>query len=309
MLCLATAAPLASVAQSATAAQAGPRRVDAASVIELPFDLVGGLIVLRNLPLNEKRGDFILDTGSEFGLVVDSAPFAGQLRPSRYARARGATGTNALQELPVSTFGLGAARYTGFAAQAAPLGHLRRYVGPKLLGFIGYELLRDYEVVVDYPRRRATFYTLRTSKPTRRPYVRQDSVAFKLVKGTPVAACRIGAAPVRLLLDTGAVTDQLDAAFCQTLAPASRPTLRGTEPITGGDGHQQLARVGQLPSLVVGTTEWQKFPIRVFPFAQPASRRALAYQGVLGHPFLLQQQVLSFHYGRQQLYFLAPITK
>lgn len=36
--------------------------------------------------------------------------------------------------------------------------------------------------------------------------------------------------------------------------------------------------------------------------------RALDYQGTLSHVFLLQLQVFSFPYGRQQHYMLAPTT-
>jgi len=196
----------------------------------------------------------------------------------------------------------------GFLATAFSLAPLRAYLGSQvhLLGFIGYGLLRDYEVVIDYPHRRVTFYSLHTPSPARRAWVRADSLAFTLVRGRPVATGTIGAVPVRLLLDTGAVTNDLDAAFCQQLPPAAQPVLTGTDPVTGSGGHRQLARVGQLPGLVLGTTLWQQTPVKVFAYAPPPSGRPLAYQGTLGHPFLLQLQVVSFHYGRQQLYSLVP---
>jgi hypothetical protein len=34
----------------------------------MPFELVGGLILLRNLTFNGQRGSFILDTGSSYAL-------------------------------------------------------------------------------------------------------------------------------------------------------------------------------------------------------------------------------------------------
>lgn len=67
------------------------------------------------------------------------------------------------------------------------------------------------------------------------------------MQGAPLATGTIGQVSVQLLLDTGAVTNELDAAFCQRLPRATQPVLQGTDPITSADGHPQLAQVGYLP--------------------------------------------------------------
>ncbi|MFD1469896.1 retropepsin-like aspartic protease [Hymenobacter caeli] len=306
---LVVATTLTAPAQPIAATDPQPRRLEATPVFQTAFELVGGLIILRNLTLNGRQGDFVLDTGCSTALLVDSGPFAGQLTPLReHATAHGTTGTVAIKGLPVTNFQLGAARYTGFAAHAFSLEHLRRYAGPRLLGVIGYGLLRDYEVVIDYPRRRVYWYTLRTKKPAPRPFARQDSLAFVVVRGGPIVTGTIGAVQVRLLLDTGAVNNDLDAAFCQRLAPREQPTRSGAEFVTGSDGHQQVAQRGTLPTLVLENITWKAVPVLILPHARPISGRELAYQGVLGFPFLSQDQVVSFHFGRQQLYALVPVT-
>jgi hypothetical protein len=118
------------------------------AVISLPFDLVGGLIVLRNLPLNDKQGDFVLDTGCAYGLVVEQAAFNGQLRPAP-TRGLSSTGSVAQQQVSVRSFQLGSAHYSGLTAVATSLASIRQAIGPRLLGLVGYELLRDYEVVIE----------------------------------------------------------------------------------------------------------------------------------------------------------------
>jgi hypothetical protein len=158
----------------------------------------------------------------------------------------------ALQELPVTSFQLGSARYTGFTAHALSLAAVQAYVGGHVLGVIGYGLLRDYEVVIDYLHRRVSFYSLRAGAPTARPFVRQDSLPFTLVRGAPIATGYLGTVPVALLLDTGGAANQLDEALYQRLAPGVRPVLVGTERNTGTGGHRQLTRRGMLPSLVLG---------------------------------------------------------
>ena len=302
---LAVALPSAAGAQPT--AEPPPQRQDTTPSFGLPFKLVGGLIVLQQVTINGQQGDFILDTGNTTALLVERDSFVGQLRASHHhPTGRGATGNVALQALAVTSLQFGPARYTGFRAHALSLAAIRGYVGGHLLGVIGYGLLREYEVVIDYPHQRVSFYSLHTPKPAGRPFVRQDSLAFTLVRGFPIATGYLGKVAVPLLLDTGAAVNQLDAALCQTLAPASRPVLVDTQQNTGVDGHHQRTQRGTLPRLQLGPVTWHDLPVQVASLASPTDGRVTAYQGLLGYPFLSQDGLVSFHYGRRQFYRLTP---
>jgi hypothetical protein len=277
------------------------------SMISLPFDLVNGLVVLRNLELNGQHGDFILDTGSNYGLVVERTAFAGQLRGATVSGV-GASGALEVQRLAVASFQFGTTHYTGLRAMATSLADVRRFAGPRLLGFIGTEILQDYEVVIDYAHRRLSCYSLRAGKAAvRPPFVRTDSLRFTLPQGKPVTRGYIGQTPVDLVLDTGAMSISLDLALVQHLAPSQRPRLLGkTEPFTGvGGGTQQVQRA-VLHELKLPPTAWYELPVVLAKLAQPTSGPALPYQGILGYTFLSQNIVVSFHYGRRQFYTLIP---
>ncbi|MDO7885985.1 retropepsin-like aspartic protease [Hymenobacter cheonanensis] len=279
---------------------AAPSRAQPA-VIRLPFDLVGGLVVLRNLPLNDQKGDFVLDTGCQYGLLLDQAAFSTHLQPAP-TRGLSATGVVAQQQVRVRSFQLGSARYANLTAIATSLAPIRRAV-PHLLGLVGYGVLREYEVVLDYAHRQLTCYPL--SRPGPRPFTRRDSVAFTLEKGLPVVAGTIGQVPVWLLLDTGAMANNLDAAFSQRLPAPARPRVLGSEVMIGAAGRQAAQRA-LLPFLTVGGNDWHDLPVVLATLARPSSGRALPYQGVLGFSFLSQDVVVSFHYGRRQFYSLQP---
>jgi hypothetical protein len=126
------------------------------------------------------------------------------------------------------------------------------------------------------------------------------------VRGFPITAGFIGQTPVQLLLDTGSAANQLDTTFCRTLVPPYRPRPGAVEPSTGADGHRQLVRRSVLPEVVVGEIGWHSLPVLLAGFARPANGQPLPYQGILGYPFLSQDKVVSFHYGRQQFYSLVP---
>lgn len=276
------------------------------SFVRLPFDLAGGLVVLRNLELNGQHGDFVLDTGSNYGLVIERTAFAGQLT-GPLLNGVGASGALQAQRLAVTSFQFGATHYTGLRAMATSLAEARHLVGPRLLGFIGTELLQEYEVVIDYPHRQLSCYPLGASKTSQRlPFVRTDSLPFTLPAGKPVVRGYIGKTPVQLVLDTGATLNSLDLAFVQQLAPAQRPRQLGTtEPYVGLGGQQQAQRA-TLPELVLPPTAWRGLPVVLAKLAKPTSGRPLPYQGILGFTFLSQNVVVSFHYGRRQFYTLTP---
>jgi hypothetical protein len=97
----------------------------------------------------------------------------------------------------------------------------------------------------------------------------------------------------------------LDADFAQNLAAGIRPTgsQRETLLVPGG---RVTARRATLPLLQVGTRTWRNIPLVLAPPVKYRSGRALPYQGVLGEAFLSREPLVSFHFGRRQLYFLTP---
>jgi hypothetical protein len=289
---------LPSTAQTVTPVGAGP-------LVSMPFDAVSGIIVLRNLAFNGRRGDFILDTGCSYPLVVEQAAFPNQLHLLPVA-GLSVAGATPQYELPVTQFDFGGVRPPA-TAQATSLAALRQLVGPQLLGLIGTGLLRRFEVVIDYAHRRLSVYALDASASSRavpRPFTRRDSLAFSLVKGWPLAVGYVGTVPVQWLLDTGAASNLLNADLARNLPSGLRPIGSQPEAVVGPSSRAAAQRA-VLPKLIVGTVEWRNLPVLLTTPVRYQSGRALPYQGVLGNPFIAQDPLVSFHFGRQRFYFLT----
>jgi predicted aspartyl protease len=298
--------PLATPTRSlAQAIRNPPRaRLAAATSLVLPFKLVRGLVVLPQLTLNGQRGDFVLDTGCTYDLVVEQAAFPKNQVHLSTKRGLSAAGSIALYEVPITQFTLGSRPTQPTVALATSLAAIRTVVGPRLLGLIGTGLLRHYEVVLDYAHRQLRLYPL-ASPASARPFTRRDSVAFTLEKGWPVAIAFIDSVPVQLLLDTGAQDNSLDADFAQNLPVGTRPTGSQRE-ILLAPGGRVVAQRASLPLLQVGTRTWRNIPLVLAPPVKYKSGRALPYQGVLGEAFLSREPLVSFHFGRRQFYLLTP---
>jgi predicted aspartyl protease len=296
------AAPRYSHAQ--TIVKPRPHHVNNAASVELPFKLVAGLIVLPQLTLNGQRGDFVLDTGCTYDVVVEQAAFPKSQLHLSAKQGLSAAGTITLYELPITQFAWVTRHDQPAVAVATSLAAIRAVVGPQLLGLIGTGLLRHYEVVLDYAHRRLRLYPL-DSPSSARPFTRRDSVAFTLEKGWPIAIAFIDTVPVQFLLDTGAQHNSLDVDFAQNLRVGTRPTGTQRETLLAPGG-RVVARRATLPVLQVGTSEWRNIPLVLVPPVQYQSGHALPYQGVLGESFLSQEPLVSFHFGRRQFYFLTP---
>jgi predicted aspartyl protease len=296
------AAPACSPAQSVVKPRT--HRLDTAASFVLPFKLVGRLIVVQQLTLNGQRGDFLLDTGCTYDLVVEQAAFPKSQLQVSAKRGLSAAGNIPLYELPITQFSWGTRHDHPAVALATSLAAIRAVLGPQLLGLIGAGMLLHYEVVLDYAHRRLILYPL-DSPSSARPFTRRDSVAFRLEKGWPIAIAFIDSVPVQLLLDTGAQDNSLDADFAQNLRVGTRPTGSKRETLLAPGG-RVAARRAILPVLQVGTREWRNIPLVLAPPVHYQSGRALPYQGVLGEAFLRQEPLVSFHFGRRQFYFLTP---
>ncbi len=296
------AAPAGSPAQAVVKPRAP--RVDAAASFVLPFKLVGGLIVVQHPTLNGKRGDFLLDTGCTYDVVVDQAAFPKSQLQVSTKRGLSAAGSIPLFELPITQFSWGARHDHPAVALATSLAAMRAVIGPQLLGLIGTGLLLPYEVVLDYAHRQLILYPL-DSPSSARPFTRRDSVAFTLQKGWPIVTAFIDSVPVQLLLDTGAQDNSLDADFAQNLRVGTRPTGSKRETLLAPGGRVTAQRA-ILPALQVGTRAWRNIPLVLASPVHYQSGHALPYQGVLGEAFLRQEPLVSFHFGRRQFYLLTP---
>lgn len=297
---------LAAPAYSPTQAVGKPHshRAAAAACFVLPFKLVRGLIVLPQLTLNGQRGDFLLDTGCTYDLVVEQAAFPKRQVHVSTNRGLSAAGNIPLYEVPITQFAWGGLHDHPAVALATSLAAIRAAIGPRLLGLIGTGLLRHYEVVLDYAHHQLHLYPL-DSPSSARPFTRRDSVAFTLEKGWPVAIAFIDSVPVQFLLDTGAQDNSLDADFAQHLRVGTRPTGSQRETLLAPGGRVR-ARRAIMPALQVGTSKWRNLPLVLAPRVHYQSGHALPYQGVLGEAFLSKEALVSFHFGRRQLYFLTP---
>lgn len=176
------------------------------NTVIVPFQLLVGLIVIK-AEVNGQLGNFIVDTGAS-GLVLNERYF----EPDRYLESQQGMGlggsTSDLGEHRVDSMYLEELVFHRVQAQTINLEQLERSKNTKLLGLIGYHILRDFEILFDYGNRILTFS--KTDKKgnvlTPLPHTsnKADSMAFRLGNFIPILEVTVNGIEKKMGLDTGA---------------------------------------------------------------------------------------------------------
>jgi Aspartyl protease len=118
-------------------------------LIRIPFDLTGTLITVK-AKADKVEGKFFFDTGAA-GLVLNQRFFSTAKKSSTGGLANGVTGSVKLEgRTKIDTFNVEKLRAIRMQADLVDLSHLEKTKKIALVGLIGYEVFKDYELLFDY---------------------------------------------------------------------------------------------------------------------------------------------------------------
>jgi hypothetical protein len=124
-------------------------RSDSADCV-LPFSRAGNLIVIQ-AKADTTLGNFILDTGAP-NLVLNLTYFRNYASTNKDGEGGGITGGAATSQTNVVKFFLGPVKYYKVEADLVNLGHIENSKGIKILGLLGMQLFKQFEMIIDYEK-------------------------------------------------------------------------------------------------------------------------------------------------------------
>lgn len=180
----------------------------------IPFKLVDHLMVVEAELFNTK-GNFIIDTGAE-NMILNKAHF-----PKLYEFQRKKTNTSGvlnsidnIYERRVNELILKNFKLENKDSDVINLSHIEKTKKIKLLGIIGYNILKDYEVFVDMHLNQITLTKVDAfgNKLDKKVYLEKivDSLPFTLKNHTIVVNGSINNRNVRFGIDTAAEFNQVN---------------------------------------------------------------------------------------------------
>jgi len=233
---------------------------------DVPFHLVDGFIMLEGV-VNGESGFYMLDTGSPFALFLNNHLLT--LGPSQQI-ASGSAGSGqrvvVLAHENVDSLTLwGDVRFRDVGwAQSADFGFIEQGIVPQYLGFIGHEILKNFEFTIDYDR--STLFLSRLD-PDGNALV--SRVPPEDVHATLTFACRdcdrqydqipfrLGDIPLTLGIDTGNSDGQLTltARTKEALEHSGHLTAQGDSYILEGLEYAEVSFSVDGLRVMVGETD------------------------------------------------------
>lgn len=275
--------------------------------IQLPL-LFAGDLLLVSAEIDHQCGWLILDTGAP-GLVLNGAHF----RAARSGRAEEAlVDVHGQHFVPnwksVREVQLGTLHLEGHdQARVLDLGNLEDLKGEKILGLLGWSVLKDYAWMLDLKAETLHLFSLdRRGKlvesiPTYPPV---DSVDLHFIQHMPFVRARLGAKTVDLGLDTGAEVNL----WCR---PTSKWVHRhflakDTLLLQGFGAKRSKVPYGHLQPLLIGKMDYSETHFIVpekRSFGQQSNMGPI--DGILGIPFLRNRRMM-INFRVKKIYFWDP---
>lgn len=278
----------------------------------IPFKLVDHLIVVE-AQIHGQNGNFIIDTGSET-MILNKVHFKNLYKHQKKDNQSFGVleAIDNPYEKQIKDFVLQNFKLESLKSDVINLSHIEKSKKIKLLGIIGYSVLKDYEVFVDLYLNQITLSKVNKdgNKLDKKVYIEKivDSLNFSLKNHTITLVGNINNKKVTFGLDTAAefnqISKNLNKEILKYFTPKKRLTLidasnNKKEVIAG-----KLHRVKLSETIYFGPMDTVLTNLRGINQAFGTD-----LDGVLGYEFFKQKRTI-INYQKEKLYFINyPIQK
>lgn len=248
-------------------------------------------MVIVQASVNGDTGAFVLDTGSP-NVVINSRNVSGL----RLAEANPQTQSGRHLAVKVNHFSWAGVEHQNMEAVAMDISHLESVSKQKILGVIGFDVLKQFELLFNFERNHLVLlpprnnWMHRLNKPLHR-------LKFRLHGQLPVVKARVGRQRLRLGLDSGGTNlmgeDVLSELKEESIGPMEQHKMLGF-------GHSsEYLKAAELHPLEL---DGQEFEATRFVFKDLPYLDEKRIDGLLGLPFLGQFR-FSINYSKGEIYF------
>ena len=273
------------------AASSKVKKTHLATSSTIPFTMLEGMMVVE-ATVNNQKGNFIIDTGAPT-LVLNERPVS-----KEQVAGRGISEGLVTAEVTVKAFNWSGINKTNVAAFKVDISHLERVSGKELAGIIGYDILKEVELLVDYAAQTVQLSPVKTKKE-----IRQKPIAvipFTMQAHLPVIKVKIGKKKLRLALDTASESNILDSKIFNKIN-ADLISNQKVGEIQGVDQQLKQVQVATITQTNVKDLPFVDMPYLFTDLSHLKSESGLYIDGLLGYPFFKQGK-MSINYKEQKIY-------
>ncbi|MDX1939853.1 MAG: pepsin/retropepsin-like aspartic protease family protein [Saprospiraceae bacterium] len=263
------------------------------SMVKMPIEIVNGMIFVK-ASMNSDTGNYMLDTGAPM-LVINQK----NVNEYNAVKASGVAGEFVISTTKVNRFRWGGVEHRRIEAALVDLSHFEASSQYSIAGLIGYEMLKGYELFIDYGQKQLALLDPNKNQLLQAS-VPNQIIAFVLQNHLPVVAVEIGGQTLHFALDTGAGANLIDEKYLNILPKESYRKGMGEE-LRGVDKNVRPVTATTIYNMQLGATDFNDMKFLFTDLSHLESTAGLKIDGILGFSFF-QQIKCSINYPKQQLY-------
>lgn len=263
---------------------------NADSVI-IPLKRAGNLFLIEGT-VDGEHGNLVFDTGAN-GLVLNSTYFRDHLKTGSVS-SNGITGAvGEVQQVKVDQLEFSALKYKDLKADLANLGPIENRRKVKIIGLVGFSMLRSLEIVIDPETSELKLFRIdkKGERQNSGTSVFQPDYAQKMETKENIVFLEgmVGGKSLRFCFDTGAETNAINSfsnkKVLNTLTITRRTELKGAS----AGGAEVL--FGRMNDFVFGSRQIKNMETVITDMAALSAAYGTAIDGMLGYSFLKQGTV------------------
>jgi predicted aspartyl protease len=274
------------------------------SVCIIPFNRIGNLIVIK-AKVDTTEGNFILDTGAP-KLILNITYFRSYPSTDPDADAGGITGEASVSNpTEVKNFSFGPVKYSRVEADRVNLGHIENSKGIKILGLIGIQLFKRFEMIIDYEKN-LIYLHLINKKETSTYKSEQladtttyNSFGIDILENRLLTYGEMAGKKLTFIIDTGAESNILDSRLPGKIFENVAITRRVT--LSGAGNKKVEALYGDMNNMKIGNLNIVTLPVLVTNLEKMCFSYDKCIDGMLGFDFLSLHKI-GFNFVNHKMY-------
>ncbi|MBC7946866.1 MAG: aspartyl protease family protein [Chitinophagaceae bacterium] len=278
---------------------------DSANCI-IPFNRVGNLIVIQ-ARVDTTEGNFILDTGAP-KLILNMTYFRDYPSTSSAAdESGGITGEVSVSNpTAVARLSFGPIKYARLDADRINLGHIENSRGIKILGLLGMQLFKRFEMIIDYENNVIHLHLVTRKDPRNyksdmlKDTSRYNEYAIDIKEDKLMVTGEMVGKKLTFIIDTGAEANVLDSRLPNKIF--ENVTINRRITLTGSGSSTVEALSGDMKNMKLGNKDIGTLPVLVTNLENMCrAYNDNCLDGMLGFDFLSLHKI-GFNFVSKRMY-------
>lgn len=271
----------------------------------IPFTRVGNLIVVQG-KVDGMDGNFILDTGAP-KLILNLTYFRNYAGTSSAEEESGGItgGASGASPTMVNNFSFGPVHYERVEADRINLGHIENSKGIKILGLLGMQLFKKFEMILDYEKSLIHLHLItRKESSTYKHEMLADTSLYNefpidLLENKLITYGEMAGKKLIFVIDTGAESNVLDSRLPNKIFENVAITRRI---LLAGSGDKKVeALYGNMKNMKMGKLDIASLPVLVTNLEKMCFSYDKCLDGMLGFDFLSMHKI-GFNFVKRKMY-------